>query len=69
VIDVALHFHDCMGCDEGYTRHRSTARQGVNTDSTMNSSADEMIAQESVLEYDCSLVVLYNDTALAWILS
>eukprot|EP00984_Skeletonema_dohrnii_P009586 scaffold3666_cov81-Skeletonema_dohrnii-CCMP3373.AAC.1 len=59
VIDVALHSHDCMGCDEGYTRYRSTARQGVNTDSTMNSSADEMIAQESVLEYDCSLV---NDT-------
>eukprot|EP00984_Skeletonema_dohrnii_P025190 scaffold14300_cov176-Skeletonema_dohrnii-CCMP3373.AAC.1 len=62
VIDVALHSHDCMGCNEGDTRHRSTARQGVNTDSTMNCSADEMIAQESVLEYDCSLVVLYNDT-------
>eukprot|EP00984_Skeletonema_dohrnii_P024400 scaffold13517_cov106-Skeletonema_dohrnii-CCMP3373.AAC.1 len=63
-VDVALHSRDCMGCAEGYTRHRSTACQGVNTDSTMNCSADEMIAQESVLEYDCSLVVvvLYNDT-------
>eukprot|EP00984_Skeletonema_dohrnii_P010687 scaffold4191_cov76-Skeletonema_dohrnii-CCMP3373.AAC.5 len=72
VIHVALHSHDCVGCAEGCTRHRSTARQGVNTDSTMNSSADEMIAQEqvemsssssrndSVLEHDCRLVVLYT---------